>query len=75
MSSIAEKMGTPACRLVRIIFHKYDDKEVCRILVLPAPYPVYVYEANQTHFYIRTGSGTREMDIQEGIAFIKAKWG
>lgn len=75
MSTIADKLGTPACRLVRILFHKHENKEVCRIIVLPAAAPVYTKEDNRSRFYIRTGSGTREMDIQEAITFIKAKWG
>lgn len=75
MTSIANKMGTPACRLVRILFHQKEDKEVCRVIVLPSTIPIYVMEENQTHFYIRTASGTREMDVQEAIAFIKTKWG
>jgi hypothetical protein len=75
MSAIADKMGTPACRLVRILFHKHEQKEVCRIIVIPSPIPVYVNESGQSHFYVRTGSGTREMDVQEAITFIKTKWG
>jgi len=74
MSAIADKLGTPACRLVRILFHRQNDKEVCRLIIFPSPIPIYAKEDNQSRFYIRTGSGTREMDIQEAIAFIKAKW-
>jgi hypothetical protein len=74
MSAIADKMGTPACKLVKILFHMHEGKEVCRVIVLPSPMPVYVKEDNQPRFYVRTGSGTREMDIQEAITFIKAKW-
>lgn len=75
MSSIADKIGTPACKLVKILFHMHDGKEVCRVIVLPSPIPVYAKDDNQPRFYVRTGSGTREMDIQEAITFIKAKWG
>ena len=75
MSAIADKMGTPACKLVKILFHTHEEKEVCRIIVLPSPMPVYAKEDNQPRFYLRTGSGTRELDIQEAITFIKAKWG
>ena len=75
MSSIADKIGTPACKLVKILFHTHEGKEVCRIIVLPSPMPVYAREDNQPRFYVRTGSGTREMDIKEAITFIKAKWG
>lgn len=75
MSAIADKMGTPACKLVKILFHAHQDKEVCRVIVLPSPMPVYAKEDNEPRFFVRTGSGTREMDIREAITFIKAKWG
>jgi hypothetical protein len=73
-SLISEKMGTPACRLVRILFHKHEGKEVCRIIVMPAPVPVYVSDDGQARFYVRTASGTREMDVQEAMTFIKLRW-
>jgi hypothetical protein len=75
MSTVAERLGTPACRLLRILFHQLDDQEVCRIVVLPSPVPVYAKEDKQSKFYIRTASGTREMDLQEAVTFIKTKWG
>jgi hypothetical protein len=73
-SLITTKMGTPACRLVRILFHKHEGKEVCRIIVLPSPVPVYVSDEGQSRFYVRTASGTREMDVQEAMTFIKLRW-
>ncbi len=75
MTSIADKIGTPACKLVKILFQLQEGKEVCRIIVLPSPIPVYVKDDNQHRFFVRTGSGTREMDIREAITFIKIKWG
>jgi hypothetical protein len=73
-SLISEKMGTPACRLVRILFHPHEGKEVCRIIVMPSPVPVYVSEDRQARFYARTASGTREMDVQEAMTFIRLRW-
>jgi hypothetical protein len=75
MTTVAGKIGTPACRLLRILFHRQDGKEVCRIVVLPSPVPVYAKEDKQSKFYVRTASGTREMDLQEAVGFIKSKWG
>jgi len=75
MSTIADRIGTPACRLVRILFHQHEGKEVCRILVLPSPIPVYMRDDKKVVFYVRTASGTREMDVAEAVVFIKAKWG
>jgi hypothetical protein len=37
--------------------------------------PIYAEEDKHSRFYIRTGSGTREMELQEAVTFIKAKWG
>jgi hypothetical protein len=73
-SVISEKMGAPACRLVRILFHEHEGKEVCRIIVLPSPVPIYVTEDKMARFFIRTASGTREMDVQEALTFIKERW-
>ena len=75
MSSIADKLGTPVCRLVRILFYNHNGKEICRVIVLPSPLPVYTKEDQRSHFYIRTASGTREMDTEEAVTFIRAKWG
>ena len=75
MSTVADKLGTPACRLLRILFHQQDGKQVCRVIILPSPVPVYAKEDKQSKFYIRTGSGTREMDLQEAVGFIKTEWG
>jgi len=75
MSMVADRLGTPACRLLRILFHEQDGKQVCRIIILPSPDPVYNKGDKQSKFYIRTGSGTREMDLKEAVGFIKTKWG
>jgi hypothetical protein len=75
MSTVAERLGTPACRLLRILFHRQEDKEICRIIILPSPIPIYAKEDKHSKFYIRTASGTREMDLKEAVIFIKTKWG
>jgi hypothetical protein len=75
MGTVAEKLGTPACRLLRILFYRHESAEVCRIIVLPSPVPIYCKEDKQSRFYIRTGSGTREMELQEAVSFVKSKWG
>jgi hypothetical protein len=75
MSTVAERLGTPACRLLRILFHRQEDKEICRIIILPSPIPIYAKEEKHSKFYIRAASGTREMDLEEAVIFIKRKWG
>jgi hypothetical protein len=73
-NTIADKLGTPACEWVKVFFHVQQGQEVCRIRVLPAPQPVYAKEGQDSKFYLRTGSGTRALTLQEAIEFIQQKW-
>lgn len=70
MSTVSEKLGTAACKFIRLIFHSHNRMEVCRIIVDRAGFPIYVKDGNNKKFYVRTGSGTREMDIQIGRAHV-----
>ena len=74
MSSVSDKLGTAACKFIRLIFHSHNNMEVCRILIDRTGFPIYVKDGNTKKFYVRTGSGTREMDIQEAINYINDNW-
>ncbi len=74
MSTVSEKLGTAACSYIRLIFHTHNDMEVCRIIVNRAGFPVYMKDGNSQKFYVRTGSGTRDMDIQDAINYISQNW-
>jgi len=74
MSAVSEKLGTAACKFIRLIFHTHNQREVCRIIIDRAGFPIYVKDGNIKKFYVRTGSGTREMDIQEAINYINDNW-
>lgn len=70
MTTIANTLGTSACKLVYLNFHSVSGKEVCRIGVNVSPNPVYLKIDKASKFYIRTGSGTREMELHEAVAYI-----
>lgn len=74
MSSVSDKMGTSACQYIRLVFHTHNEMEVCRVIVDSAGFPIYVKEGNSEKFYVRTGSGTRDMGIQEAIKYISENW-
>lgn len=74
-STVADRLGTPACEWMQVFFHDQDGNEVCRIRVVPAPQPVYLKEGKDSKFYLRTGAGTRAMTLQEAVSFIQRKWG
>jgi hypothetical protein len=42
---------------------------------IPLPDCIYCRDDKQSRFYIRTASGTREMELQEAVSFVKSKWG
>ena len=71
---IASYLGTDLCAKVNIMFHKLEDKEICRILVLPAKFPVYCQNGNKTQFFMRAGGGTRELNIKEAMKYISNRW-
>jgi hypothetical protein len=74
MGAISARMGTDLCTLVQAVFHSMEGKDVCRLITSPAPRPVYVTQDNETRFYLRTGPGTRELNIQEAIEYISNRW-
>lgn len=74
MNTVSQRLGTSSLKYIRVIFHKHEHKEVCRLIVSKSAFPVYVKDGNNKKFYVRTGSGTREMDIQEAITYISHHW-
>jgi hypothetical protein len=71
---IASYLGTDLCAKVNIMFHKLEDKEICRVLILPAKFPVYCQNGNKTQFFMRAGGGTRELNIKEAMKYISNRW-
>lgn len=74
MTTIANTLGTAACKLVHLNFNEVENKEVCRITVAISSNPVYLKCDKSSKFYIRTGSGTREMELHEAVDFIQEKY-
>ena len=74
MTLVSSKMGTANCRLLHPIFHELAGKTICRVIVSPAPHPVFVTHEGSRKFYLRTGGSTREMDIEQAVEFIATRW-
>jgi hypothetical protein len=74
MTSIATNLGTDLCQFVHVLFHVIDDKEVCRLIVSPAPRPVFIDQGNAPKFFVRTGGGTRDLNIQEALDYVHSRW-
>ena len=54
---------------LRISIVRLEEKDVCRITVLPASVAVYIKENNQDALYVRTGNSTRALTTSEAVAY------
>ncbi len=74
MTAVAANIGANNCTALIIIFHEVDEKEICQILVSKTKKPVFVKAGNNLKFYIRTGAGTRELNVKEAADHIQDHW-
>ncbi|MDP2599498.1 MAG: DUF262 domain-containing protein [Deltaproteobacteria bacterium] len=64
---------------VQIIFHRIDEKDVCKIVVLPAREPVIVTLKNKNgqvveKFYARSGNSSQEIPLSEMSAYMRERF-
>jgi hypothetical protein len=74
MAAIASNLGTDLCQFVHVLFHVIDNKDVCRLIVSPALRPVFLDQNNTPKFFVRTGGGTRDLNIQEALDYVQGRW-
>ena len=74
MTTVAANLGADVCQHIQVLFHVIDEKQVCRLIVLPSPRPVFLKQNNDTKFFLRTGGGTRDLNIQEATEYISNRW-
>jgi len=71
MQLVSTKLGTNYCALVGVSFYQIEGLDVCHLEIKVAGTPVYMHKDDRSHFYIRTGNGTRELDIPEALNYIE----
>jgi hypothetical protein len=74
MTAISTNLGADLCPHVHILFHNIDHKDVCRVIVSPSIRPVFVNQGNTPKFFVRTGGGTRDLNIQEALEYVAGRW-
>ncbi|MDO9168809.1 MAG: ATP-binding protein [Methylobacter sp.] len=74
MAAISNNLGTDLCQFVHVLFHVIDNNEVCRLIISPAPRPVFLDQGNTPKFFVRTGGGTRDLNIREALDYIHGRW-
>ncbi|RTL47555.1 MAG: ATP-binding protein [Hydrotalea sp. AMD] len=72
MQSVSLCLGIENCKNLQVSFVVSNDKEVCMIKVKSTKKPVFLKHQQNTHFFVRAGNGTRELNIQEALKYIKA---
>ena len=67
MQLVSLKFGTHFCPLVKVAFYQFEEKDICYVRVHKSQKPVYLNLGDRSHFFIRTGNGTRELDMPEAL--------
>ena len=71
---VSTNLGADLCQYLHIVFHTIDGEDICRIIIKPKPRPVYLNREGAPRLFLRTGAGTRDMNIQEATEYIKGRW-
>lgn len=74
MTTISTNLGADLCSLVHVLFHVADSKEVCRLIISPAKRPVFLEQGGVPRLFVRTGGGTRDLNVQEALAYVGGRW-
>lgn len=74
MTVISSNLGADLCPFVHVLFHVIDGKDICRVIVSPASRPVFLTQGNAQKFFVRTGGGTRDLNIQEALEYVAGRW-
>lgn len=69
-----EMIGPEFRRFLKLSFHKLENKDVCRVRILPATTPAYLRFNEEETFYIRTGNSTTALQISEAATYIRSRW-
>jgi hypothetical protein len=57
-----------------VLFYVIDNKDVCRVIITPSKRPVFLTQGNLQNFFVRTGGGTRDLNIQEALEYAAGRW-
>ncbi|WP_349358701.1 ATP-binding protein [Stappia sp.] len=73
-SIVAKFLGGDLNPALQTTFASIDGKDVCMILVQPAPRAVYLSDGGKLHFYVRSGNATRQLDLREAMDYARTRW-
>jgi hypothetical protein len=71
MQLVSFNLGTHFCPLAKVGFYQFEEKDICYVRVHKSRKPVYLNLGDRSHFFIRTGNGTRELDMPEALDYME----
>ncbi|WP_445955184.1 AlbA family DNA-binding domain-containing protein [Yeosuana sp.] len=71
MQLVSFNLGTHFCPLAKVTFYQFKEKDICYVRVYKSQKPVYLNLGDRSHFFIRTGNGTRELDMPEALDYME----
>ena len=70
MGLVRSKLGGHVCAQVHVELCEVRGLDVCRVRVEPSAAPVYYQDGSVARYFVRTGNGTRELDVREAIGHL-----
>ena len=74
LALVGSRLGRDICVSVSVVFQDCGGLDVCRLVAVPLSRPVYCADGGVSHFYLRTGNATVELDVQEAFSYIRSHW-
>ncbi|TVZ28774.1 putative DNA-binding protein [Gillisia sp. Hel_I_86] len=71
MQLVSVNLGTHFCPLAKVAFYQFEEKDICYVRIRKSQKPVYLNLGDRSHFFIRTGNGTRELDMPEALEYME----
>lgn len=70
MGLVQSKLGGHVCPQVHVAFCEDRGLDICQVRVEPSAVPVYYQDGSVARYFVRTGNGTRELDVREAIVHV-----
>lgn len=70
--AFGQMVGTEYRHFLTVDFAEIEGKTICRIIVSPAPEPVFLTHKNSEEFYIRTGNSSQPLTMSKAVRYIQS---
>lgn len=71
---ISMMIGDPVLKDIETSFPIMDGKELCRVNITASREPVFLHEAGQETFFVRTGNNSRPFSLSDTVKYIRERW-